>query len=289
MNTPKDLTKKNKTIEPLKKHPKKMAVEAQVSAKVSSHPTINMKNDRPQAERPIWHPILPTPEVIAKLPQAVKELEQRLRDITQKHQSPVLSVSMVVEDMVLLDAIYRSGLKVRSFTLNTGKLAAQSLATLTRAQNTYSSLIEEIHPTQPDLIAYFSQFTDFDDIYRDPSARTACCAMRIVKPLQRALKGADAWITGRWRGQAVTRNTLSLSETDTAHGLTKYNPLFDWDEALIWAYAQSYGVPINDLHLCGFPSIGCEPCTRAVHQGEDYRAGRWWWERPETKESGLHG
>jgi len=106
--------------------------------------------------------------------------------------------------------------------------------------------------------------------------------------LNKALLGADAWLTGQRREQAVTRSDLPLRELDDARNIAKYNPLFDWTESEVWAYLQSKQVPIHPLHFQGYPSIGCEPCTRAVKAGEDIRAGRWWWLQQDSKECGLH-
>jgi phosphoadenosine phosphosulfate reductase len=118
--------------------------------------------------------------------------------------------------------------------------------------------------------------------------RKACCQVRKVEPLARTLAGKRAWITGLRRAQSLTRESLPLQEHDAANGLEKFNPLADWKEQEVWAYLRVNGVPYNALHDRGFPSIGCEPCTRAVTPGEDVRAGRWWWEQPGGRECGLH-
>jgi phosphoadenosine phosphosulfate reductase len=118
--------------------------------------------------------------------------------------------------------------------------------------------------------------------------RKACCGVRKVEPLRRALAGKRAWITGLRRTQGVTRASLPLQEYDAVNGLEKFSPLADWREEEVWAYLHAFDVPYNELHERGFPSIGCEPCTRAVTPGEDIRAGRWWWEEPGGKECGLH-
>lgn len=254
----------------------------------TAQPTPRASTPTADYERPLWKPPLPTPATNKRLETVVIELNRRIEDILCKHKNPVFSTSLVVEDMVLLDAIFRSGQRIRAFTLNTGKLPVQTLALLTRAQNTYESLIEEIHPQQEDLVRFFNTHSDFSSIYQSQEARLACCDIRIVKPMARILKSADAWITGRRRGQSITRADLRYSEKSHEFQLTKYNPIYDWDEELIWAYALHNNVPIHELHHCGFPSIGCETCTRAVYQGEDIRAGRWWWEKPENKESGMH-
>jgi phosphoadenosine phosphosulfate reductase len=119
--------------------------------------------------------------------------------------------------------------------------------------------------------------------------RKRCCGIRKVEPLGRALAELDAWITGLRREQAVTRTAVPAVEVDAAHGgIVKVNPLIAWTESQVWDYVRGHGVPYSRLHDEGYPSIGCAPCTRAVRPGEDVRAGRWWWENPETKECGLH-
>jgi len=107
-------------------------------------------------------------------------------------------------------------------------------------------------------------------------------------PLNRALKNAPAWLTGQRRNQSATRSELDFEETDHSRNIAKFNPIFDWEESNVWAYAQAYDVPLNALYFQGYPSIGCEPCTRPVKADEDIRAGRWWWESKDSKERGLH-
>lgn len=124
--------------------------------------------------------------------------------------------------------------------------------------------------------------------YDSVDLRKQCCGIRKVEPLQRALAGKKAWLTGMRRSQAVTRSELPVSEWDEGHGLQKYSPLTDWSNGNVWAYLRAFDVPYNKLHDEGFASIGCAPCTRAITAGEDIRAGRWWWENPESKECGLH-
>ena len=124
--------------------------------------------------------------------------------------------------------------------------------------------------------------------YESEEAKKACCAIRKVIPLNKALVGADAWLTGQRREQAVTRTDLEFEEFDDDRNIAKYNPIFDLSEKQMWSYLQTRQVPIHPLHKKGYPSIGCEPCTRAVKEGEDIRAGRWWWLQQDSKECGLH-
>ena len=118
--------------------------------------------------------------------------------------------------------------------------------------------------------------------------RRRCCEIRKIEPLNRALADADAWLTGQRREQSVTRSGLDFAEQDSERGIAKYNPIFDWTEAEVWAYVQSRGLPFNGLYRQGYPSIGCAPCTMPVKEGDDIRAGRWWWESRDSKECGLH-
>ena len=124
--------------------------------------------------------------------------------------------------------------------------------------------------------------------YRSIENRKECCHIRKTEPLSRALKGVDVWITGIRREQAITRYSAPMVEWNSQYNLLKINPLRDWTEAMVWDYIKVNDIPFNKLHEQGFPSIGCQPCTRAVKPGEDIRAGRWWWENPENKECGIH-
>lgn len=124
--------------------------------------------------------------------------------------------------------------------------------------------------------------------YKSIENRKRCCYIRKTEPLQRALKPNDAWITGLRRSQAITRTDMEVLEWDDVNELLKINPLIEWSNDDVWDFIKKYNVPYNKLHDKGFPSIGCQPCTRAIEPGEDIRAGRWWWEEPDTKECGLH-
>jgi phosphoadenosine phosphosulfate reductase len=127
-----------------------------------------------------------------------------------------------------------------------------------------------------------------DAFYRSEDLRKRCCAIRKVEPLERALAGKAAWITGQRREQSVTRSGLQLEEYDAARRMVKINPLADWSEADVWDYIGRHDVPYNALYDQGYRSIGCAPCTRPTAAGEDARAGRWWWEQPQARECGLH-
>jgi phosphoadenosine phosphosulfate reductase len=168
----------------------------------------------------------------------------------------------------------------------TGRLHAETLGMLDAVKNTYGTAITLFKPENTAVDAYVQQHADA--FYDSVEMRKECCRIRKVEPLNRALAGNKAWVTGQRRAQAATRTELAVQEDDIAHGMQKFNPLADWSEEDVWHYIRSNQVPYNPLHDKGYPSIGCEPCTRAIQPGEDVRAGRWWWENPESKECGLH-
>ncbi len=154
-------------------------------------------------------------------------------------------------------------------------------------RETYDYEVALYKPEQAAVDAYVKQ-NGLNAFYDSIDMRKECCRIRKVEPLNRALAGNRAWVTGQRRAQSATRSALDVQENDEAHGMTKFNPLADWSEQDVWNYIRANKVPYNPLHDKGYPSIGCEPCTRAIQPGEDVRAGRWWWENPETKECGLH-
>jgi phosphoadenosine phosphosulfate reductase len=199
----------------------------------------------------------------------------------------VFASSLAAEDMVLTDMILKSGLPIGIFSLETGRLPAETLAVLDAVKATYGIDIALYRPQQEAVDAYVAQ-NGLNAFYDSVEMRKECCRVRKVEPLGRALAGKKAWITGQRRAQSSTRAELAVQEDDAAHGMAKFNPLADWSEADVWDYIRANQVPYNALHDRGYPSIGCEPCTRAIEPGEDVRAGRWWWENPESKECGLH-
>jgi len=210
-----------------------------------------------------------------------------LQRIASDFSPAVFASSLAAEDMVLTDLILRAKLPIAIFTLETGRLHAETLGMLDRIRETYGY---EVTLFKPDAAAVENYVTlnGLNAFYDSVDMRKECCRIRKVEPLNLALAGNKAWVTGQRRAQSATRNELNVQEDDAAHAMTKFNPLADWSEDDAWHYIRSNGVPYNPLHDKGFPSIGCEPCTRAVQPGEDVRAGRWWWEQPESKECGLH-
>lgn len=225
----------------------------------------------------------------AQLPDArVAELRVLLRAIERNHSPAVLASSFGAEDMVLLDAIAWEGLDIGIVTLDTGRLPRETLELISRVKQRYGLLIDVVTPRPASVDAFVAKH-GLDGFYEGLEQRRLCCNVRKVEPLKRALKGKRAWITGLRRDQAGSRAVVAERAFDEAHGLWKFNPLAEWSRDEVWQYLRDRKVPYNALHDRGYPSIGCEPCTRAVKPGEDERAGRWWWEREgAAKECGLH-
>jgi phosphoadenosine phosphosulfate reductase len=199
-----------------------------------------------------------------------------------------LASSFGAEDVVLVDILARASAKPRVFAIDTGRLHEATYEVMERIRERYGLTLEVYYPER-EAVEALERENGFYSFRKSLQARHACCHIRKVEPLGRALAGLEAWITGLRREQSVTRTEVSAVERDEAHGgILKINPLADWTAEQVWEYIRRHEVPYNRLHDEGFPSIGCEPCTRAVAPGEHPRAGRWWWESPEHKECGLH-
>ncbi|HEY8606233.1 MAG TPA: phosphoadenylyl-sulfate reductase [Noviherbaspirillum sp.] len=217
----------------------------------------------------------------------VEDTRATLRRIADAFSPAVFASSLAAEDMVLTDMILRAGLPIGLFTLETGRLHKETLGMVDRIRETYGHEVKLYRPETAAVDAYVAQ-NGMNAFYDSVDMRKECCRIRKVEPLNRALAGNKAWVTGQRRAQSSTRSDLAVQEDDVAHGMVKFNPLADWSEDDVWHYLRANKVPYNPLHDKGYPSIGCEPCTRAIQPGEDVRAGRWWWETPESKECGLH-
>ena len=217
----------------------------------------------------------------------VTKTKRILARIAADFSPAVFASSLAAEDMVLTDLILRTGLPISIFTLDTGRLHEETLAMLKRVHATYGYEIAVFRPQPAAVEEYVGSFGR-DAFYDSVELRKKCCHIRKVEPLQRALVDKQAWITGQRRAQSTTRTALALQEHDAVHQMVKFNPLLDWSELDVWHYLRSNAVPTNPLHEKGYPSIGCAPCTRAIQPGESIRAGRWWWEDPQSKECGLH-
>jgi phosphoadenosine phosphosulfate reductase len=224
---------------------------------------------------------------MSDLHRRVAETSAILERIARDFTPAVFASSLAAEDMVLTDLILKADLPIAIFSLETGRLHAETLAMIDRVKETYDYDIALFRPDPLAVERYVTQ-NGLNAFYESVDMRKECCRIRKVEPLGRALAGKRAWITGQRRAQSATRAELAVQEDDLSHAMQKFNPLTDWSEENVWDYLRSNHVPYNALHDRGFPSIGCEPCTRAVQPGEDVRAGRWWWENPESKECGLH-
>jgi len=198
-----------------------------------------------------------------------------------------LSSSMGAEDQVLTDMVMRIDPEVKIFTLDTGRLFYETYELIERTSLRYKKNIEIYFPSPAEVERMVTE-KGINLFYQSIENRKECCRVRKIEPLKRAFNGLEVWICGLRRNQSATRTENQMVEWDEANGLIKLNPLIDWSEQDVWEYIKANGVPYNPLHDKGFPSIGCQPCTRAIEPGEDVRAGRWWWENPETKECGLH-
>ncbi|WP_200763093.1 phosphoadenylyl-sulfate reductase [Nitrosophilus alvini] len=198
-----------------------------------------------------------------------------------------LASSFGVEDQVLTHMVASIDPKTEIFTLDTGRLHEETYRTWEKTEKRYGIKIRAYYPDYNSL-EQLVRDQGINGFYESIENRKRCCEVRKIEPLKRALKDKKAWITGLRREQSVTRSDARLIEYDTTFGLIKLNPLFEWKTYEVWEYIRKNDIPYNSLHDRGFPSIGCEPCTRAVKEGEDIRSGRWWWEEPEHKECGLH-
>ena len=197
------------------------------------------------------------------------------------------ATSFGAEDMVLTDLIARHAPWIEIFTLDTGRLPEETYRLMQKTREHYHLDIKVYFPIG-ETVERFVRVHGPNAFYESRELRQTCCHMRKVEPLQRALRGKRAWVTGLRREQALSRRDLTAREWDEAHGLSKLNPMIDWTGEEVWGYIHHFEVPYSRLHDQGYPSIGCAPCTRAVSSGEDIRAGRWWWENPEARECGLH-
>jgi phosphoadenosine phosphosulfate reductase len=218
----------------------------------------------------------------------LESLEARLAAIGAALPGRIaFSTSLGLEDQAILHALASSRADVDVFTLDTGRHFPETLDTIARSEQRYGLRIRVVAPDAAELEGLVAR----DGIlgFRlSIDARKACCHVRKVLPLRRALDGAQGWITGLRRSQSQGRGAVPFASWDAEHALIKLNPLADWSLEQLNDYIAANEVPINTLHARGFPSIGCQPCTRAIRPGEDVRAGRWWWEQADGKECGLH-
>jgi phosphoadenosine phosphosulfate reductase len=215
-------------------------------------------------------------------------LAKRIRLIVDAIAGRVaFSTSLGLEDQALLHAIAETKAPVDVFTLDTGRHFPETLETIEASERRLGIKIRVVAPEQSDLETLVAR-DGINGFRQSIAARQACCDVRKVRPLKRALSAAGGWVTGLRRGQSSGRQAVPFVIWDEAFGLLKLNPLADWSLTQLENYIAENDVPVNPLHARGFPSIGCQPCTRAIKPGEDIRAGRWWWESEAHKECGLH-
>lgn len=198
-----------------------------------------------------------------------------------------LSNSLGAEDQVITDMLCQQATGTAVFTLDTGRTFSETYELIEKTNRRYGIKIQVFFP-DPQAVEAMVNAKGFFSFYDSVENRKECCHIRKIGPLRRAFSQLDAWICGLRRDQSVTRQAIETIEWDDANGLIKINPLVAWSEQQVWDYIKAHKVPYSSLHDKGFPSIGCQPCTRAIMEGEDVRAGRWWWENPDTKECGLH-
>jgi phosphoadenosine phosphosulfate reductase len=211
-----------------------------------------------------------------------------LRWLADNHKEKiVLSTSFGIEDQVITDMILRNQIPISIFTLDTGRLFAETYSTWSRTVEKYSATISAFFPDH-ELLEEFLTTRGPNSFYESVENRKSCCYIRKVEPLKRALKGKSVWITGLRAEHSPERKSLSNLEWDETNQVIKYHPLLNWTTEEVRHYINEHDVPYNILHDKGFVSIGCAPCTRAIKPGEDFRAGRWWWEDAAKKECGLH-
>lgn len=219
---------------------------------------------------------------------AGKQPEEILAYFLEEYKGHIaLASSLGIEDQVLTAMICGICPTTKIFTLDTGRLFPETYSLIERTNLTYGIKIQLYFPDYHRVEAMVAEH-GVNLFYESIEKRRMCCHIRKLEPLKRAFGELKVWICGLRHDQSVTRSENRTVEWDEQNGLLKVNPLIDWSEQRVWEYIRAHGVPYNKLHDQGFPSIGCQPCTRAVKPGEDIRAGRWWWEDPQHKECGLH-
>jgi phosphoadenosine phosphosulfate reductase len=223
---------------------------------------------------------------VAKLDARVSTLRGLLTQALTKHERLTYASSLGLEAVVLTDVIACFAPGIEIFTIDTGRLHEETYALLARLQRRYANKIRVVYPDASALEGLVSR-QGVNGFYHSIEARLECCRIRKVEPFKRAITGFAAWVTGIRRRHSADRSKGESIEWDREYKLYKVSPLLDWSDEDIWQYIRTHELPYNQLHDLGFPSIGCAPCTRAVGAGQDFRAGRWWWEQQGSRECGL--
>jgi len=226
-------------------------------------------------------------ELPEELRQRAAQTVAQLKKAVSEYKNVAYANSLGSESMVLTDLIWREVPEIEVFSIDTGRLYPETYELIDRLQSKYGRGLKIYNAEGPAVERWVARhgINGFRDGLEE---RRSCCNIRKIEPFRRALAGKNAWVTGIRKGQSASRALAAPVEWDAEYGLHKVSPLLDWSEKDIWAYIRKLKLPYNALHDIGFPSIGCAPCTRAVPPGEDARSGRWWWERPESRECGLH-
>ncbi|MGV3560200.1 phosphoadenylyl-sulfate reductase [Larkinella arboricola] len=228
-----------------------------------------------------------TLESLSELLAGKNEVES-LRTLAELFPGQVVfSTSFGYEDQVITDLILANNIPIRIFSLDTGRMFGETYQVWQKTNSRYDTKIEAYYPKGEPLEKMLSEKGPFS-FYESVENRKECCFIRKVEPLNRALAGNKIWITGIRAEQSQNRQGMTQLENDDVHQLFKFHPLMNWTFDEVKDYVRKNNVPYNPLHDRGFVSIGCQPCTRAIREGEDFRAGRWWWEDNSKKECGLH-
>ena len=230
-----------------------------------------------------------TPQQIVQLNDELQTPQEILKWALQNlHPKIAMASSFGAEDVAVIDMIMKINRQARVFTLDTGRLNQETYDVMDEIRKKYNINIEVMFPDAQEVMEMV-RVNGLNLFYESIDNRKLCCGIRKVHPLNKMLDELDGWITGLRRDQTDNRNTAAKIEIDEQHsGMIKVNPIIDWTWEQTWDYIKAYNIPYNKLHDKGYPSIGCEPCTRAIKPGEDLRAGRWWWEKKSDKECGLH-
>ena len=208
--------------------------------------------------------------------------------LEELHPNVGIGTSFQVQGMVLIDMLMRINSEARIFTLDTGRLNKETYEVMEEVNNKYNTIVEIIFP-EKDEVEQMVNTHGINLFYKSVENRRMCCKIRKTNPLNKFLRSLDGWISSIRRDQTQSRSGAKKFEIDYLHGrILKVNPLVNWTLEQVWSYVKRNEVPYNKLHDMGYPSIGCAPCTRPIKDGEDVRAGRWWWEIETDKECGIH-
>jgi len=222
-----------------------------------------------------------------ELEQKTAAVRDTLASGVQQYGRVVYSNSLGAEAMVLTDIIWNHVPEIDMFSIDTGRLHQETYDLLEKLELRYKRRIRLVYP-DTQSIERLTAAQGINGFYHSLEARVSCCGVRKIEPFKRAIAGYAAWVTGVRREQSESRARGQAVDWDAQYGLHKISPLLDWTEEQIWQYIRARQLPYNSLHNRSYPSIGCQPCTRAIQPGENRRAGRWWWEQPESRECGLH-